>query len=207
MTTDPRRFADDSVVETEAMTAARSRAADSGLTPPSPATGATLRLLARLIDARNVVEVGTGSGLSALWLLQGMAEDGVVTSIDPEAEHHRLARQAFADAAEPARRTRLIPGRPHEVLPRLTDGGYDVVLLDRDPRAWLDYAVEALRLLRPGGMLLAHGALWGDKVADPAIRDPDTVAVREFLRQTAAGEDYEGVLLPVGSGLFAALRR
>jgi predicted O-methyltransferase YrrM len=160
-----------------------------------------------LIGAVSVVEVGTGSGLSALWLLQGMAPDAVVTSIDPEAEHHRLARQAFLDAGEPTRRTRLIPGRPHEVLPRLTDGGYDIVLLDRDPRAWSDYAGESRRLLRPGGLLLAHGALWGDKVTDPAIRDNDTVAVREFLREVSASEDFESVLLPVGSGLFAAQLR
>ncbi len=195
------------IPEDEVLQHARARAEEVGVVPMTSGAGAVLRLLAALVDARSVVEVGTGTGVSGVWLLRGMNSEGVLTSIDTEAEHHRLARDTFSEAAVPANRARLITGRPSEVLPRLTDAAYDLVLIDGNKQEYADHLVEALRLLRPGGVLVFDNALWSDRVADPAQRDPDTVAVRELGKMMRDHEELITGLLPVGDGLLVALRR
>ncbi len=174
------------------------------MTPVSPGAGATLRFLASVLDARAVVEVGTGAGVSGLWLLRGMRPDGVLTTVDTEAEHQRLAKETFSEGGIPANRARTIAGAGLDVLPRLTDGHYDIVFCDADKRESTAYLAEALRLLRPGGVLVFDNALWHDRVADPAHRDDETVAIRELGKQVLAHEGLVPVLLPVGDGLLAA---
>jgi predicted O-methyltransferase YrrM len=186
------------------LAAARARAEEVGVVPISSGVGAALRFLASVLDARAVVEIGTGTGVSGLWMLRGMRSDGVLTTVDIEAEHQRLAKQTFADAGIPSQRARTIPGAALEVLPRLTDGHYDLVFCDGDKREYAAYLKEALRLLRPGGVVAFDNALWHDKVADPAQRDEETVAIRELGRSIVEGEGLVPVLLPVGDGLLAA---
>jgi predicted O-methyltransferase YrrM len=178
-----------------------------GCTPIGAGGGATLRFVAALLQAKAVVEVGTGTGVSGVWMLRGMPEDGILTTVESEAEHQRLARETFADAGYGSGRTRTILGRALEVLPRLTDGGYDLVFCDGDKREYADYLTEAHRLLRPGGVVAMDNALWHDKVADPAQRDPDTVALRDVGRSLLDDERFVPLLLPVGDGLLLALRR
>ncbi|MDQ6641551.1 MAG: O-methyltransferase, partial [Actinomycetota bacterium] len=153
-----------------------------------------------------VVEIGTGTGVSGLWLLRGMRPDGVLTTVDTEAEHQRLAKQTFTEAGIAAQRVRLIPGAALDVVPRLTDGHYDIVFCDGDKQEYPEYLAEALRLLRPGGVAAFDNALWHDKVADPAQRDPETVAIRELGRSIADNENVVPALLPVGDGLLLAQR-
>jgi predicted O-methyltransferase YrrM len=184
--------------------AARARADEVGVVPVGPGAGAALRFLASVLDARAVVEVGTGTGVSGLWLLRGMRADGVLTTVDVEAEHQRLAKQTFSEAGIPAQRARTISGAALDVLPRLTDGHYDLVFCDGDKREYADYLTEALRLLRPGGVVVFDNALWHDRVADPAQRDEETVSIRELGRSVAANDELVPVLLPVGDGLLAA---
>ena len=138
-----------------------------------------------MLDARAVVEIGTGTGVSGLWLLRGMRPDGVLTTVDIEAEHQRLARETFTEAGIPAQRVRTIAGAALDVLPRLTDGHYDLVFCDGDKAEYSAYLKEALRLLRPGGVVAFDNALWHDRVADPAQRDDETVAIRELGREIA----------------------
>ena len=157
-----------------------------------------------MLEARAVVEIGTGTGVSGLWLLRGMRPDGVLTTVDTEAEHQRLAKQGFTEAGIASQRVRLIPGAALEVLPRLTDGHYDLVFCDGDKQEYSDYLTEALRLLRPGGVVAFDNALWHDKVADPAQRDAETVAIRELGRPCASTTSLVPALLPVGDGLLVA---
>src|SRR5262245_59493403 len=192
------------VAEDDILSRARERAEEVGVVAIGPGGGAALRFLASVIDARAVVEVGTGTGVSGLWLLRGMRSDGVLTTVDIEAEHQRLARQTFTDAGIASNRVRTISGAALDVLPRLTDGHYDLVFCDGDKREYADYLTEALRLLRPGGVVAFDNALWHDRVADPAQRDEETVAIRELGRAVAADESLIPVLLPVGDGLLAA---
>jgi predicted O-methyltransferase YrrM len=159
-----------------------------------PATGAVLRLLAAGTRARSVVEVGTGLGVSGLWLLQGLAADAVLTTIDIEIDHQAMARQAFAaaeaagfgaprDEVSPAR-TRLIAGPAKQVLDRLADGSYDLVFVDMDDHPLCTDA--ARRLLRPAGLLVLH---------QPTAEDHARLSGREW----AAAQ--------LGPDLLAATRR
>ena len=201
-------YVEEFLPEDEPLLLARRNAHDVGGAPPvSPATGAALRFIAAAISARAVVEIGTGCGISGIWLLRGMRADGVLTSVDVEPEHHRLARQAFGEAGFPSNRYRLISGKATDVLPRLTDRGYDLVFCDADKHEYPDYLAAALRLLRPGGVMAFDNALWGGRVASPAHTDPETAAIRQLCEQVRDDERLAPVLLPVGDGLLAAVKR
>ena len=190
--------------EDEVLASARSRAEEVGVTAIGQGVGATLGLLASLLEAHSVVEIGTGTGVSGLWLLRGMRPDGVLTTVDTEAEHQRLAKQGFTEAGIASQRVRLIPGAALDVLPRLTDGHYDLVFCDGDKHEYADYLTEAVRLLRPGGVVAFDNALWHDRVADPAQRDPETVAIRELGKAVREHDSLVPALLPVGDGLLVA---
>ncbi|WP_134765260.1 O-methyltransferase [Nocardioides sp. 1609] len=197
-------FAENYVAEDAVLAAARDRATEVGVTPIGTGGGAALRFLASVLEARAVVEIGTGTGVSGLWLLRGMRPDGVLTTVDLEAEHQRLAREAFTAAGFVSQRVRTIPGAALDVLPRLTDGHYDIVFADGDKTEYGSYLTEALRLLRPGGVVVFDNALWHDRVADPSQRDEETIAVRDLTRLVAEHESLVPVLLPVGDGLLLA---
>jgi predicted O-methyltransferase YrrM len=199
-------YAEEFVDEDEVLANARARASEVGVRPIGSGAGAALRFLAALTQARNVVEIGTGTGVSGVWLLRGMRPDGVLTTVDTEAEHQRLAKKTFTEAGIPSQRARLINGSALDVLPRLTDGHYDLVFCDGDKREYPDYLAEALRLLRPGGLVAFDNALWHDRVADPAQRDPETVAIRELGRTVKESDDLLPLLIPMGDGLLVARR-
>lgn len=191
--------------EEVALSMARSRAAEVGVASVDSATGSLLRLLAAASNAKAVVELGTGAGVSALWLLGGMRPDGVLTTVDLETEHQRLARQSLLEAGYGSARVRLIAGRALEVLPRLSDGAYDLVFCDAMASENADYLTAALRLLRPGGLVVFAAALGGGRVADPSARDAETVARRELARIVKEEPRLLPALLPVGPGLLAAV--
>lgn len=186
---------------------ARAKAAELGCAPVSPGAGAALRLLASALRARTVVEVGTGTGVSGTWLLRGMRPDGVLTTIDVEPEHQRAARETFTAAGVRGGRARLIPGQALDVLPRLSDAAYDLVFSDGDEQQYAAHLAEAVRLLRPGGVVAFDDAMWQDRVADPAQRDETTTAVRELGRALREDERFVPCLLPVGGGLLVAVKR
>lgn len=200
-------YAEGFVPEDDTLLRARDRAGELGCTPVQPGTGAALTVLAAASRARAVVEVGTGAGVSGLHLLRGMPSDGVLTTIDVEVEHQRAAKQAFAEEGVRAARTRTISGRALDVLPRLTDGAYDLVFVDADVESYPAYVERAVRLLRPGGVLAVDDALWHDRVADPARRDEATTLVRETGRLVREDDRLMPAMLPVGDGLLVAVRR
>ncbi len=177
------------------------------MAPVQPGAGAALRLLVAAGAGKAVVEIGTGTGVSGLWLLRGLRADGILTTIDVEPEHQRMARRLFGEDGHAASRTRVITGRALDVLPRLADGAYDMIFVDGDRAEYAACVAAALRLLRRGGILALNGALLGGKIADPAVRDPETIAVRSVLRDLRDAEDWLPALLPCGDGLAVAVKR
>ncbi len=158
------------------------------------------------MQAKTVAEIGTGVGISALYLLEGMASDGVLTTIDPEAEHQRQAKQSFSEAEIAPGRTRTILGRPKEVLPRLADGAYDLVVINDSPGAIPSHLEQAIRLLRHGGLLAITNALWHDAVPDAARRDEPVVQMRSVLTSLREDDRLTVSLISVGQGLLLAAR-
>ncbi len=149
-----------------------------------------------------------------------MRPGSVLTSVDVEPEYQRLARSAFLAAGFPASRYRLIGGRALEVLPRLADGAYDLVFCDADRQEYPEYLTAALRLLRPGGVVAFDGALPAARPAGQrpagAARDsddrdpgdaPEAAATAQLREQVKADDQLVPLLLPIGSGLLAAVKR
>jgi predicted O-methyltransferase YrrM len=202
---DVSTWIDDWQPEDEALRAARARAAEIGVAAVDPTTGAVLRLLAGAAGARTAVELGTGAGVSTLWLLRGLTPDGVLTTVDADGEHQRLAKASLSDAGVASGRVRLIQGRALEVLPRLSEAAYDLVFCDAARSENPDYLSAALSLLRPGGLVVFAGALGGGKVADPTARDADTVGMRELARLVRDEERLTAAMIPVGAGLLGAV--
>ena len=199
-------FAESFVEESSAALAARDKAAELGVDCLSPAGAALLTLLAATLQARNAVEVGTGTGVAAVALLTGMVPDGVLTSIDVENELQLHARGILTAAGIPSRRARLIAGSALTVLPKLTDGAYDLVFVDGDPLEYVEYVAQASRLLRTGGLLVLHHALWQGKVADPHHEEDEPLIISEALDAVRDLEGFTAALVPVGDGLLIAVK-
>jgi predicted O-methyltransferase YrrM len=200
-------FAEAYAAEDVVLQTARNLARELGLVAVTPGAGSMLRLLAAAGSAKAVVEIGTGTGVSGVWLLRGMRADGVLTTIDVENEHQRIARRIFLEAGFAASRTRIITGRALDVLPRLADGVYDLIFVDADAAEFGACAEAALRLLRPGGALLVNGALAGGRISDPTARDVDTLTIRETVKAVRESEDWIPAVIPTGAGLLAAVKR
>jgi predicted O-methyltransferase YrrM len=200
-------YSEEFITETDVIEKARVRSEELGCIPVMPGVGAVLRLLAAAVNAKAVVEVGTGAGVSGLWLISGMPSDGILTTIDVEAEHQRAAKAAYLAAGIAPQRTRVITGRALDVLPRLTDAAYDMVVIDADKAEYPRYVEQALRLLRNGGILVLDNMLWRDKVADPATRDETTTTLRDLGKSLRDNDSLVPALLPVGDGVLAAVKR
>ncbi|RZS57491.1 putative O-methyltransferase YrrM [Microcella putealis] len=200
------KYIEQSVVEPDAIAAARVTADELGTDPVSPATGAQLALMTAAVGAKTIIEIGTGVGVSGLWMLKG-APDAHLTSIDIEADHQQAARRFFSDAGHPASRVRLITGAATEVLPRMNESSYDVVLVDAEPKGLIDLLEHAIRLVRVGGVVLVPHALWRDTVADPAKRESVTTDRRGIIAELSQSPAVHVALSPVGDGLLQIVKR
>ncbi|MFC4140375.1 MULTISPECIES: O-methyltransferase [unclassified Microbacterium] len=199
------RFVRETVVEPAPIARARAHAIELGAAPLSPVIGAQCAVLAASVAAKSIIEVGTGAGVSGLWLLRG-APQAVLTTIDNEPEHLGAARQSFADAKIPAARARFITGRASDVLPRMNEGSYDIVLIDADPENVIEYVEHGLRLVRPGGLVLVPRVLAGGKAADPVQRDAVTTAYRSLLQETQESAAVLAAINSAGEGLLQLSR-
>ena len=195
------RFIRESIVEPNPIARARAHAVELGAAPVSAAVGSQIAVLAAATGARSIVEIGTGAGVSGLWLLRG-APQAVLTTIDNEPEHLAAARQSFADARIPATKARFITGRAADVLPRMNEASYDIVLVDADPDNVIEYVEHGLRLVRTGGMVLVPRVLAGGRVADPVQRDEVTSAYRSLIQETQESSAVLATVSSSGEGLL-----
>ncbi|MCS5496588.1 class I SAM-dependent methyltransferase [Cnuibacter physcomitrellae] len=200
------KYADDVVVDRPGVVAARAHSIELGVRAVSPAIGSQLAVIAAATGATSIVEVGTGVGVSALYFLDGSPE-ATITSIDTEAEHQQIARAALLEAGAAPNRIRLITGKAADVLPRLNDDAYDLVLLDADPASIIDYVEHALRIVRSGGVVLIPHALWEDRVADPASRGDIESDFRMLAGEMAASAVVVSAVSPAGDGLLQVVKR
>ncbi len=200
------RFVQESTVEPEHIARARAHALELGAAPISAAVGAQTAVIAAASRALNIVEVGTGGGVSGLWLLHGSPR-ATLTTIDNEPEHLGAARSAFVDARIPAARARFITGRASHVLPRMNEASYDIVFIDADPEGVIEYVEHGLRLIRAGGTVLIPRVLANGAVADPVRRDAVTTAYRSLIQEIQSSPAVIGALSTTGEGLLQLTTR
>ncbi len=200
------KFAEEFVVERPDIAEARQHSVELGVDAMSPATGAQLAVISAATAAASVIEIGTGVGVSGLWMFTG-APAATLTSIDIEPDYQDSARKAFLEAGIAANRVRLITGRALEVLPRMNEASYDIVLVDADQQSVIEYVEHGLRLARQGGTVLVAHALWRDRVADPAQRGDTVNAFRTLLKEIAGSDAVISALSPVGDGLLQLTKR
>jgi predicted O-methyltransferase YrrM len=204
---DAAQFSDSYIPEDPHQVLAREKGIELGVIDATPGSGAYLRFVASLLSAQSVVEIGTGSGVGTLWLLKGIMSSGVITTIDPEVQHIQIAKQVLIDADIAPNRYRLITSDYLEVMRKLADRAYDLVVFRGNPEDILDVIDEAHRILRVGGILAIDHFYGGGKVPDPAQRDPKTVALREagkFLK--SQNEHWSISLNPIGDAVLLATK-
>lgn len=199
------KFAEEFVAERADIAAARQHSIELGIEPVSPSVGAQLAIVAAASAASSIIEIGTGVGVSGLWLMSG-APEATLTTIDSELDYQQVARKGFLDAGIPANRARLIGGKARDVLPRMNEASYDLVFIDADPLAVIEYVEHGLRLVRRGGTVLVAHALWRGRVADPAQRDDTVAGFRLLLKEIAASDAVLSALSPAGDGLLQLVK-
>ena len=178
---------------------ARERSFELGVTPVGRGVGAVLTVLAAASQAQTAVEIGTGAGVSGVCILRGLGPHAVLTTIDVDVEHLKAAREAFQEAGSPANRTRTISDRARDVLPRLTDGAYDLVFIDADKQNYRNYYEASLPKLAAHGVIVVDNTLWSGRVLAPDTDDARAIA--EFNEFVAADDRVVSVLLTVRDGI------
>lgn len=176
----------------------------------APEQGPLLALLVQLMGARQCLEVGTFTGYSALWVASVLPPDGQLVCCDVSEQYTDLAQKYWAKAGL-ADRIDLRLGPALNTLTQLLGGGwrglFDYAFIDADKANYDAYFEACLQLVRPGGLIAIDNTLWDGKVADPAVNDPDTVAIRDLNAKLFADERVSLSFLPLADGLTLCVKR
>jgi predicted O-methyltransferase YrrM len=194
------RFVEERVGEDVDIERARRTSLEHGVDPITASAGQYIATIATALDATAIIEIGTGLGVGTLWLAQA-CPDAHITSIDSEVDHHVTVRELLQEAEIPTSKVRLISEKALDVLPKMNEGSYDLVVIDADYQNVQAYVDQGINLVKPRGSVIVVGVLGDDLVADPAQRDDKTSAYRWLLK---ALEEREGIVHSVnliGDGL------
>jgi predicted O-methyltransferase YrrM len=200
---DMNAFAEGFANEDYFMQLARKNGVEVGAVDPTPAVGNFLKFATQLTGAKSVVEIGTSSGVSGLWVLQGLSDDGVLTTIDVEREHSKIARTVFEEADIPSTKYRIITGNLIDVVGKLADNSYELIIT-RDALDLFEIVQESFRLLKSGGLLIIDQALSNGKVADSTQRDPESIARRDAIKVIKEDARWSSSVVPIGAGILVA---
>jgi len=200
---DMSAFAESFVQEDYYMQLARKNGLEIGVQDPSPAVGNFLKFVTQLTGAKSVVEIGTSSGVGGLWVLQGLASEGVLTTIDAEREHSKIARTIFEEADIAVTKYRIITGNLIDVVGKLADDSYEL-LITRDAMDLFEIVQESHRLLKRGGLLVVDQALSAGKVADTTQRDPESISRRDAIKVIKEDARWSSSVIPIGAGILVA---
>jgi caffeoyl-CoA O-methyltransferase len=163
----------------------------------SPSEGKLLQLLAEMVGARRILEVGTLGGYSAINLARGMAEDGALISLEIDEHYAEVARQNV-ERAGLGERIEIRVGDARELLARIADNGegpFDLVFIDADKQGYPEYLEWAMKLVRPGSLILGDNTIWGGTIINP--QDDSTRAIYEFNERLAKDPRLSATVLPL----------
>lgn len=172
----------------------------------SAAQGKFLHMLARMVSARRILEIGTLGGYSTIWLARALPAEGRLISLEADALHAKIARENV-DRAGLAGVTEIRLGKALETLPSVEAdkiGPFDFVFIDADKGAYDNYYERSLKLTRPGGLIAFDNMLWSGAAADPAVTDPDTSALRALNTKIHEDERVDMALATIGDGVMLA---
>jgi predicted O-methyltransferase YrrM len=193
--------------EDELLGTLREEADRTGLPPTSisPDAGRFLQILIRGLAARRVLEVGTLGGYSAIWMARALPADGALITVERDGRHAAFAERYIARAGLPSD-VQVRRGRALDVLPSLDGEEFDLIFLDADRPSLATYFDWAVRLTRPGGMIVVHNALLGGRVANAESRgdDDDVRAVRDLNARIAVDPRVSSILIPAYDGLVVS---
>ena len=178
---------------------------EHGVEPITPAVGSYLASLVAITGAQSIVEIGTGLGVASQWLLHGSSEANL-TTIEKDVDHVQTAKDLMLASGIASARVRVISGNASDILPRMNEGTYDVVVINATGKGTLEFVRHALRLTRPGGLVVLTHALGGGLVANPAKRDAATTELRTILGDYAVDEHVRATLVPVGDGVLTLVK-
>jgi predicted O-methyltransferase YrrM len=184
-------------------------AAETAGIPPiwiAPEQASFIQVLLRAAGAHEVVEIGTLAGYSAIVMARALPEGGRVRTIELNPSHAEFAER-WAAKSNVAERVHVLRGAGMDVLPGIEDGSADVAFLDADKKSYPLYLRECLRIVRRGGLILVDNAFaFGELFAEhPA--DPETLAIRTFNEHIAKVEALQSVIVPLGDGMWVAVRK
>lgn len=162
--------------------------------------GRVLSMLSHLLRPKNILEIGTYTGYSALCLAEGLASDGKLLTIDVNEELENRVR-AYFEASDYAAQIDYQIGDAAQIIPTL-QLKFDLVFIDADKQQYPTYYEQALEVLNPGGFILIDNVLWSGKVVDEKHQDKDTSLLRELNLKISQDERVEKVLLPIRDGLY-----
>lgn len=199
------RYITEFATELPPQVSARALAHEHAVRVIPAATGAHYAVATATTLAKSILEVGTGCGVSGLWLLRG-APHATLTSIDDAYDRQEMAKPLFTEAGYSVNQIRLITGTAREVLTRMNEDAYDVVVLDDDPQHIVELTEVAIRLVRVGGQVLVPHVLWNGETADPAKRGAIPQAFRAVINLVHESEHLAGAVTPLADGLLTIVR-
>jgi len=187
----------------------KAAAREAGIPPINiaPEQASFMQILLKAIQAKVVIEVGTLAGYSAIAMARALPDGGRVETVELLEKHAQFA-QAWADKPESgvAGKVAVHQGGGMDVLPTFGDDTADAAFLDADKSSYADYLVECRRIVRPGGLLLCDNAFAFGQLLDDTPTDPEVGAVRAFNDHMAAQTGLQGVIVPIGDGLWVAVQ-
>jgi len=171
-----------------------------------PEQGSFLQVLLTAARAREVVEVGTLAGYSAIWMARALGDGGRVRTIELSAKHAAFAR-AWIAKSDVARRIEVLEGRGDDVLRTIADASVDAVFIDADKGGYAGYVEHAARILRPSGVLLVDNAFAFGQVLDAQPADREAPAIQAFNEKLARDTRFRALIVPIGDGLWVGTKR
>jgi len=199
------RFVEERVSEDVDIERARHASLEHGIDPITASAGQYIATIATALDATTIIEIGTGLGVGTIWLAHA-CPGAHITSIDSEMDHHVSVRELLNAAEIPASRVRLITEKALDVLPKMNESSYDLVVIDADYQNVQAYVDHGISLVKPRGSVIVAGVLGDDLVADPAKRDDKTSAYRWLLQALEDRTDVVHTLNLIGDGLVHIVR-
>jgi predicted O-methyltransferase YrrM len=200
------RFVEERVGEDVDIERARRTSLEHGVDPITASAGQYIATVATALNATSIIEIGTGLGVGTLWLAQA-CPGAHITSIDSEIDHHVTVRELLQEAEIPTSKVRLISEKALDVLPKMNESSYDLVVIDADYQNVQAYVDQAINLVKPRGSVIVAGVLGDDLVADPAQRDDKTSAYRWLLKALEDRDDIVHSINLIGDGLVHIVKK